>query len=180
MNSTSVTLFGTFIWIWSFTALETEIQHQLLFFVTLYSHFICGWSLPLQSLSEHQTGGLSVDRKWCVPGGLSAKRHQHIMASSICCLCLCVSITVICRTLMPLWFPLIRPEKTHQMADGKNKSCLFQRERVHHPQPWLSSERFKAFRANLNTQSHTRKDVARSLLSCINCVTFQEMTDSRR
>lgn len=61
------------------------------------------------------------------------QRHQHIMAPSICCLCLCVPITVICRTLMPLCFPLIRPEKTHQMADGKNKSCLFQTERVHHP-----------------------------------------------
>lgn len=52
--------------------LKTGIQHQLRFFVTLYSNFICGWSPPLQSLSEHQTQGPSVDPKCCMHSGLGS------------------------------------------------------------------------------------------------------------
>lgn len=148
-------------------------------FVTLYSNFICGWSLPLQSLSEHQTQGLSVDPKWCMPSGLCSNAISiswplpsvvfvfvFSLLSSAEHWCLSVS--------------LLSGLKRHtRWLMGKTNHASFRGEGVHHPQPWLSSERFKAYMTHFK-RTHIHKDPARSQLSCTNYITFQEMTDCSR
>lgn len=109
---------------------------------------------------------------------------QHIGASSICCpracvclrarewVCVCARtlacstpISIICWTPVPLC-PLIRLEKTHQMACGEKKIINRQQGKRRHPQPWQGSQRFKAY---MTYFEHTNVDTRAHTSSCLTC-----------
>lgn len=109
---------------------------------------------------------------------------QHIGASSICCpracvclrvrewVCVCARtlaystpISIICWTPVPLC-PLIRLEKTHQMACGEKKIINRQQGKRRHPQPWQGSQRFKAY---MTYFEHTNVDTRAHASSCLTC-----------
>lgn len=173
-------LFGPFIWIWSFIMLETRIQHQLLFFVTLYSNFICGWSLPLQSLSEHQTQGPSVDPKCCMPSGLGSSAISiswplpsvvfvFVFSSLSSAEHWCLSVSLLSGL----------KRHTRWLMGKTNHASSRGKESTTRSFDWALKDLGHTWHI-LNTHTYIRKGPTRSQLSCTNYVTFQEMTDSSR